>query len=345
MRALRAFATRLARQPGPRLGAMLALWLLLMGLATALSSRQSQAQLQTLAQLEQTALPSTRLLHELIGHVDELRGLLALHLMLGGTAEAATLEQQMRLRHQAILRRLAGFGPGLVDVTERRHVEAVSASLSLFMAEQDKLLAITRRSGQDEASAAAARTLLAGPSQLAYQRLSADLAAWSAYVEQRTDQTSRQARALGAGLPLQLALLAAAMLAAAMLAAAAALAAAADAGRAGAGQAATQAAGGGDAGADWSRRRRLVEVADTVDRLAFEAHLLALNAAVVAARQGQAEQPPASGREEGVRHLAHRVAEATRELRQLLASEAVQGVKAPVTGPAAASAGPKVPTA
>ena len=340
MHALRAFATRLARQPGPRLGAVLALWLLLMGLATALSSRQSQAQLQTLAQLEQTALPSTRLLHELIGHVDELRGLLALHLMLGGTAEAATLEQQMRLRHQAILRRLAGFGPGLVDVTERRHVEAVSASLSLFMAEQDKLLAITRRSGQDEASAAAARTLLAGPSQLAYQRLSADLAAWSAYVEQRTDQTSRQARALGAGLPLQLALLAAAM-----LAAAAALAAAADAGRAGAGQAATQAAGGGDAGADWSRRRRLVEVADTVDRLAFEAHLLALNAAVVAARQGQAEQPPASGREEGVRHLAHRVAEATRELRQLLASEAVQGVKAPVTGPAAANAGPKVPTA
>ena len=333
---------------GPRLGAVLALLLLLTGLGAALSSRQAQAQLQTLALLEQTALPSARLLHELIGHVDELRGLLALHLMLGGTAEATALEQQMQLRGQAIERRLAGFGPRLVDVTERTHFEAVSASLTVFMAEQDKLLAIARRGTQDAATAAAARSQLTGPSQLAYQRLSADLAAWSAYVEQRTDQTSRQARMLGAGLPLQLALLAAAL-----LAGAAGLVAAAWAGACQASASPAPAPRSRDAWADWPRRRRLLDLADTVDRLAFEAHLLALNAAVVAARQGQPEQAPAaSGREEGVRHLAQRVAEATREVRRLLAGEPAKGATAPAGGPVAsanananANAAPKVPAA
>lgn len=313
-----------------RLGAALALFLLLTGLGTALSSRQSQDQQQTLALLAQADLPSARLLHELSGHVDELRGMLALHLMLGGTAEAATMAQQMRLRRLAIEQRLAAVGPRLVDATERTHFEAVSASLRVFMAEQDKLLAITRRGTQDAATAAAARNLLTGASQLAYQRLSADIAAWSAYVEQRTDQTSRQARVLGAGLPLQLALLAAAMLAGAAVLAAAARAGAR---QAGASPAAAPAASSTDAWADWPRRRRLVDLADTIDRLSFEAHLLALNAAVVAARQGQPEQPAeaaASGREEGVRHLTHRVAEATREVRRLLAGEPAQGATAPV---------------
>ena len=334
-----------------RLGAALALLLLLMGLGTALASRQSQAQQQTLALLEQTALPSARLLHELTGQVDELRGLLALHLMLGGTAEAGAMAQQMRLRSLAITQRLAAFGPRLVDGTERTHCEAVSASLALFIAEQDKLLAISRHGTQDAATAAAARKLLTGPSQLAYQRLSADLATWSAYVEQRTDQTSRQARALGAGLPLQLALLAAVMLSGAAVLAMAAWAglcqpgaslAAAQAARA------ARAARKAQARADGPRCQRLVDLADTADRLAFEAHLLALNAAVAAARQGrpgQAEQPAPAGDEEGVRHLAHRVAETTRAVRQWLADEPALAALAPVAGAASASAQAKVPAA
>ena len=337
-----------------RLGAALALLLLLMGLGTALASRQSQAQQQTLALLEQTALPSARLLHELTGQVDELRGLLALHLMLGGTAEAGAMAQQMRLRSLAITQRLAAFGPRLVDGTERTHCEAVSASLALFIAEQDKLLAMSRHGTQDAATAAAARKLLTGPSQLAYQRLSADLATWSAYVEQRTDQTSRQARALGAGLPLQLALLAAVMLSGAAVLAMAAWAglcqpgaslAAAQAAQA---ARAARAASTAQARADGPRRRRLVDLADTADRLAFEAHLLALNAAVAAARQGrpgQAEQPAPAGDEEGVRHLAHRVAETTRAVRQWLADEPALAALAPVAGAASASAQAKVPAA
>lgn len=329
-----------------RLGAALALLLLLMGLGTALSGRQSQEQLQTLALLAQADLPSARLLHELTGHVDELRGMLALHLMLGGSAEATAMEQQMRLRRLAIEQRLAAIGPRLSDATERTHFEAVSASLALFIAEQDKLLAISRQGTRDAAMAAAARNLLTGASQLAYQRLSADLAAWSAYVEQRTDQTSRQARALGVGLPLQLGLLAAAMLAAAAVLGAAAWATAR---QAGASQPTGQAQRVADAWADWPRRRRLVDLAGTVDRLAFEAHLLALNAAVIAARQGQpgqAEQLAPAGREEGMRHLAQRVAEATREVRQLLAGEPLtDGAAGPLFAVAGQAAVPAAPAA
>ena len=331
-----------------RLGAALALLLLLMGLGTALASRQSQAQQQTLALLEQTALPSARLLHELTGQVDELRGLLALHLMLGGTAEAGAMAQQMRLRSLAITQRLAAFGPRLVDGTERTHCEAVSASLALFIAEQDKLLAMSRHGTQDAATAAAARKLLTGPSQLAYQRLSADLATWSAYVEQRTDQASRQARALGAGLPLQLALLAAVMLSGAAVLAMAAWAGLCQPGASLAAAQAAQAARKAQARADGPRRQRLVDLADTADRLAFEAHLLALNAAVAAARQGrpgQAEQPAPAGDEEGVRHLAHRVAETTRAVRQWLADEPALAALAPVAGADSASAQAKVPAA
>ena len=71
MKLLQSLPTLPALPIGRGLGAALALLLLLMGLGTALSSRQSQEQLQTLALLEQTALPSARLLHELIGQVDE----------------------------------------------------------------------------------------------------------------------------------------------------------------------------------------------------------------------------------------------------------------------------------
>ena len=350
MKLLQSLPTLPSLPIGRGLGAALALLLLLMGLGTALSSRQSQEQLQTLALLEQTALPSARLLHELIGQVDELRGLLALHLMLGGTPEASALAQQMRLRRQAIEQRLAAVGPRLVDLAERTHFETVSASLRLFMTEQDRLLAISIKGTQDAATASAARHLLTGPSQLAYQRLSADLAAWWAYVEQRADQASRQARMLGAGLPVQLALLAAAMLAGAVVLAMAAWAGLCQPGASPAAAQAARAARKAQARADGPRRRRLVDLADTADRLAFEAHLLALNAAVAAARQGrpgQADQPAPAGDEEGVRHLAHRVAETTRAVRQWLADEPALAALAPVEGAGAASpsARAKVPAA
>ena len=253
---------------GPRLGGLLLLLLLsLLGLGTALSMQQSRQQLAHLAWMETTALPSARLLHELSAHVDELRGLLALHLMLGGSAEAGALEQQMQQRREAVSRRLAGFGPGVTDATERRHFEDASASLAQFVAAHDRLLALSRQGQRDPAAATAARQLLTGPAQLAYQRLSADLAAWSAYVEQRTDQAQRQARAGLAAGPWLLAAQAGVVLAAMLLAALLLT------GRLGPLPLA--------AAATANRRAAL-----WADGPRFDAHLQAVNAAVAAARDG-----------------------------------------------------------
>ncbi len=322
-----------SRPGGRRLAGALAALLLLVGLGSALAWQQAVGQQRQLAWLEQSALPSARQLHHLAAQVDDLRGLLALHLMLGGSREAAALDGQMQLRRQAIEMGLALAERGLGDANERAHFDAARASLGVFLAELDKLLALSRQGTQDAARAAAARALLTGPSLVAYQRLSADLAAWSAYVDQRSDLASRQARAAAAGLPLLLALQAALLLGAAGCLAwrlrcpapprqAAALAA-------------------GRQWADWPRRRRLVDLAGTVDRLAAEARLMALNAAVVAARQpGPGQALPSgsgSGSEEGLRHLAERVAQATQDVRALLVGDLPAQPAADGGAPAAAA--------
>ena len=319
-----------------RLRAALALLLLVMGLGSALALQQARSQQQQLAWLAQTALPSVRLLQEMSGQVDELRGLLALHLMLGGGAQARETEQQMAARRQAITQRLAGFEQRLVDATERTHLDAVQHSLAGFDAEYEKLLAISRQGLGDAASAATARALLIGPSQWAYQRLCAALAAWSAYLEQRSDQTSRQARAAADGLALLLAAQAALMLGAALLLGGRLAWQLASPVWAGARQASAgsalfaNAANPGSAAASISPRLDgavpgLAAPTVSARRLAVEAQLLAINAAVAAARSGdpadQAGQTAPSDSDEGLRHLAQRVTDATLALRQLLAAE------------------------
>lgn len=332
--------TLLQPRPGSRrLAGALAALLLLVGLGSALAWQQAAVQQQQLAWLEQSALPP-RQLSQLSAQVDELRGLLALQLMLDGTHDGAAMDRPMQLRRQAIEMGLALTERGLGDATERAHFDATRASLAQFLAEFDKLLPLSRQATRHPAQAAAARALLTGPSQLAYQRLSADLAAWSAYVDQRSHQASRQARAAAAGLPLLLALQAVLVLGAA------------------AGLAWHLRRNGPPAlaagpvpdrqWADWPRRRRLVDLAGTVDRLAAEARLLALNAAVAAARQGAPGQAPPTGSEEGLRHLAERVAQATQEVRALLVGDLPVGpdagaapgpgpgpVAEPVAGPVA----------
>ena len=310
-----------------RLRAALALLLLVMGLGSALALQQARSQQQQLAWVAQTALPSVRLLQEMSGQVDELRGLLALHLMLGGGTQARETEQQMGARRQAINQRLAGFEQRLVDATERTHLDAVQRSLAGFDAEYEKLLAISRQGLGDAASAATARALLIGPSQWAYQRLCTALAAWSAYLEQRSDQTSRQARAAADGLPLLLAAQAALMLGAALLLGGRlAWQLASSAGTA----LFANAANAGSAAASVSPRLDgavpgLAAPTVSARRLAVEAQLLAINAAVAAARSGhpadQAGQTAPSDSDEGLRHLAQRVTDATQALRQLLAAE------------------------
>ncbi len=181
-----------------RLAGALALLLALLGGSTALSLLQTQRQDIHLAYLDSRTLPAVRLLRELSGQVDDLRGMLALHVMLSGSAEANALEGQMLARRQVLSAQLAAHQSGqqgaAADATERALIAAVQTSLALFLAEQDKLLALSRQGLGDASAAAQARSLLTGPSQQAYQQLGADLAAWWAHVERRAGQTTAQAR-------------------------------------------------------------------------------------------------------------------------------------------------------
>ena len=270
---------------GRRIGAALVL-LLLLGMSIGLSLLQSRQQAVHLAVLTQGTQPSVRLLRELSAQVDELRGMLALHLMLNGTAEATTLESRMASARVRIEQQLVGFEARLGDTVERGHFDAVRVSLGVFLVEQERLLVISRQAARDAALAAQARRLLIGASQQAYQALTTDLTAWWTYVEQQTDRAIQRAQAAAGGLmPVQLGLLAIGLLVALL---------------------------GGQ------RRRSgdgLQALAEMVDQIAIQSHLLALNVAVESARAGPLGIELA-GVADAARSLAERSAVAAREAQQ-----------------------------
>lgn len=276
---------KVGHRVGRRFGAAVVL-LVLLGLSTALSLLQSRQQTVHLAVLTQATRPSVRLLRDLSGQVDELRGMLALHLMLNGTAEAATLESRMANARVRIEQQLASFEARLGDTVERGHFDAVRVSLGVFLVEQERLLVISRQGARDASQAAQARGLLIGASQQAYQALSTELTAWWTYLEQQTDRAVHRAQAAAGGLmPVQLGLLALGVLAALLR----------------------------------GQRRRsgdgLQALAEMVDQIAIQSHLLALNVAVESARAGPLGIELA-GVADAARSLAERSAVAAREAQQ-----------------------------
>jgi len=192
---------------GHRIGGAVALLLLLLALANILSARQTRQLDAKLAELASVTLPSGRLVHELMGLVEDLRGMAALHLVLSGGPELAALEARMQGKRQKLALRLAAFEPRIQDDGDRQHCQIVKASLVDFWREQDKLLALSRLAANDAAAAAAARALLAGPSQLTFQKLVADLDAWWDYHEQRAGQAAQQSHADASRAMSQLAML------------------------------------------------------------------------------------------------------------------------------------------
>jgi len=278
--------------PDRRLGGLLAVLLLVLALSAGLSVATAWPMQADAAQADDVILPSVRLVHEVVAAVDEVRGLAALHLMLRGTGELAEVEARLQAGRLKIERRMAASQRRLADDSERGHFQQVHASLTVFWAAQDRLLAASRRTADDPTAAALARALLGGESQQAFQQVRTDLEAWWAYTEQLAERTARQAASRAgtlAGLAvLQAVLAAAALLVAALL---------------------------------W-RTRLAPPPADgrrrALDSLAFQAHLVALNAQVAAARSGDGGQLPAAAADE-VRQLAERLGMTAAEASALIA--------------------------
>lgn len=182
-----------------RLGAVIAVLLLLLGLSTALSLTRIHQLDQQVDLFELNTLPSVRLLHDMSAGVEDLRGMAALHLVLSGTAELPALESRMRAQRQRMELRLAACARRLKTESDHRHHATVRASVTRFWEEQDRLMVLSRRAAADPVAAAAARLLLTGPAQQAFLQLGADLAAWWDAVEKQAELAARQAHKDAAG--------------------------------------------------------------------------------------------------------------------------------------------------
>lgn len=279
-----------------------ALLLLALALATGLSVSMTRQSGARLAEVDELILPSVRLVHEMTAVVDEARGLSALHLLRADRVEQRDLEDRLQAARQRIERRMAVSRQRLADDTERRHFQRVRTSLSAYWAAQERLLVASRQAADTPPAANQARALLSGDSQAAFQQLRADLDAWWAYTDELVGvalaQAASQARQQALLLGLQALLLLG--LGACLLV-----------GRS------TRGAGARTAQALWPStgpatgpvtgpltgpatalavlsppapppvsRRPADEPAVSLDQLALQARLLALNAAVAAARGG-----------------------------------------------------------
>ena len=180
---------------GARLRHLLVLLLLALSLLAGVSVSQTQALEAQAVQAEAVLLPALKQVHVLTRQVDEQRGMAALHLTLQEGAARAELEGRLQAGRLQIQRRMAALAQRLVDDTDRSHHRSVAASLVLFWAAQDRLLAASRRAPTDAAAAQQARALLAGESQAAFVRLRTDIDAWWTYTEQAMTQLVQQANA------------------------------------------------------------------------------------------------------------------------------------------------------
>ncbi len=288
--------------------------LLLLALGNILSARQTLRLDAQMTGLAVVARPSVKLVHELTALVDEVQGLAALHLALGGGPELTALEARLRNSRQALDRRLAAWQSQGADDADRRHCAAVKASLAEFRVEQDKLLALSRLTQRDPAALALARAQLNGPSQQAFLHLTAALEAWWAFNDQRVGLAAQQAHADVDRAMALLAMLAAMIL---VLVGVCVLLVR---------RSITRPLAQAGAGVVLADSRPLAAIFASIEGMALKSQLLALSAAVEAARPG-ASGGGIAGVADDARNLASCAAAAVREI-QALAGCAGEGLAA-----------------
>lgn len=179
------------------MGLVLLLTTLITGLSLALSQRLDT----DLLQVDTQTLPSVRLVHALSLLVEGQRGMAALHLLPHANHDREALEARLQATRQTIQSQVAAYELRVAGAVDRQHFEAVKASLVVFWAAQDRLLAASRlaaaapTANPASPALAHARSLLTGESQHAFLQLGADLEAWWAFHAQATHQLAQQAHA------------------------------------------------------------------------------------------------------------------------------------------------------
>lgn len=270
-----------------RLRHLLLLLLLALGLLAGVSVSQSRQAEALVAHTDTVVRPAVKQVHLLSARVDALRGMAALHLAMRDANDRSQLDERLQGARVQLDRMLAGFGQRLVDDTDRQHHRAVAASLAVFWAAQDRLLAASRRAHAEPAAAEQARQLLAGEAQQAFVQLRAAIDDWIDATEQVAARSAQAALQLQAALAwAQVALAAAALALAVRL--------------------------------HWRvRRPPLPLTTASIDNTAARAHLQALNDAVATARRGEPGRASGLSALEAQR-LAEQVAAAAQGLHRLI---------------------------
>ncbi len=178
-----------------RLRGLLLMLLLALCLLAGVSFSQNLAADQHQVVFEQQPVPAVRLVRELALAVDDTRGLVALHLLLRSADARAEVEQRLQATRARIDRRMADSARALTDDTDRQFHAAVQRRLLAYWAAHDQLLVASRRLPAQAAAADAARGLMQGASQQAFDALRAELEAWAIHTEQAALVAAQQARA------------------------------------------------------------------------------------------------------------------------------------------------------
>lgn len=198
----------LIQRLGQRFGTALSMLVALCAVLLTLSALQASELGQSARQ--QPPVPpsdSMAVLRQAIRHLDQIRGLEALHLLALSPAEKRSYEIALGGQRRAIESLIGHSRAAAGDAPDRQHGERVRADLAAYFALEDQMLALSQRALADQASAAGARELLGGASQVLFERLRERLDAWWTHRESRAREGLLAARAQATALAWAIALI------------------------------------------------------------------------------------------------------------------------------------------
>lgn len=203
----------LLQRLGQRFGTALSMLVALCAVLVTLSALEAGELGQPLPSQPSAPSPdSMASLRQAIRHLDQVRGLEALHLLALSPAEKRSYEIALAGQRRAIESLIGHSRAAAGDSPDRQHGERVRADLAAYFALEDQMLTLSQRALADQGSAAGARELLGGASQVLFERLRERLDAWWTHRELRGREGLLAEKAQATALAWAIALLGAAAL-------------------------------------------------------------------------------------------------------------------------------------